>query len=87
MKCVGKLWIFILIRSPDLTPLDFFLWGYLKEQVYATEPETVEHMVARLHAAATNVDAEMLQHVRVGILRRIHACVAAGGGHFQHLPA
>ena len=20
--------------SPDLSPLDFFLWGYLKEQVY-----------------------------------------------------
>ncbi|GBO43866.1 hypothetical protein AVEN_46036-1 [Araneus ventricosus] len=24
-------------RSPDLTPMDFFLWGYLK-QVYATPP-------------------------------------------------
>ncbi|GBM38431.1 hypothetical protein AVEN_33718-1 [Araneus ventricosus] len=23
-------------RSPDLTPMDFFLWGYLKQQVYAT---------------------------------------------------
>jgi hypothetical protein len=21
-------------RSPDLTPLDFFLWGYLKSKVY-----------------------------------------------------
>ena len=23
-------------RSPDLTPLDFFLWGYLKQKVYMT---------------------------------------------------
>ena len=23
-------------RSPDLTPLDFFLWGYIKGQVYKT---------------------------------------------------
>ncbi|XP_015113023.1 uncharacterized protein LOC107038442 [Diachasma alloeum] len=74
-------------RSPDLTPLDFFLWGYLKDQVYETEPETVEELVARLHAATTNVSAEMLQRVRMDVLRRIHACVAAGGGHFQHLPA
>jgi len=25
-------------RLPDLTPLDFFLWGHLKQQVYATRP-------------------------------------------------
>ena len=24
-------------RSPDLTPCDFFLWGWLKEQVYSTD--------------------------------------------------
>ncbi|GBM73008.1 hypothetical protein AVEN_229440-1 [Araneus ventricosus] len=25
-------------RLPDLTPMDFFLWGYLKQQVYTTPP-------------------------------------------------
>ncbi|GBM45178.1 hypothetical protein AVEN_181071-1 [Araneus ventricosus] len=29
-------------RSPDLTPMDFFLWGYLKLQVYATPPPTIQ---------------------------------------------
>jgi hypothetical protein len=24
--------------SPDLTPLDFFLWGYLREQFYKSLP-------------------------------------------------
>ncbi|GBN89533.1 hypothetical protein AVEN_136321-1 [Araneus ventricosus] len=24
--------------SPDLNPLDFFLWGYIKQRVYATPP-------------------------------------------------
>jgi hypothetical protein len=24
-------------RSPDITPLDFFLWGYVKDKVYATK--------------------------------------------------
>ena len=28
-------------RSPDPTPLDFFLWGYLKDKVYTTKPATV----------------------------------------------
>ena len=25
-------------RSPDLTPCDFFLWGYLKSKVYKSPP-------------------------------------------------
>jgi len=25
-------------RSPDLTPLDYFLWDYLKDRVYRTKP-------------------------------------------------
>ena len=27
-------------RSPDLNPCDYFLWGYLKDKVYAKIPET-----------------------------------------------
>ena len=29
-------------RSCDLTPLDFFLWGYTKDPVYADKPLTVK---------------------------------------------
>jgi hypothetical protein len=29
-------------RSPDLTPCDFFLWDYLKSQVYQHRPQTLE---------------------------------------------
>ena len=28
-------------RSPDLTPPDFFLWGYLKGKVYINMPNTL----------------------------------------------
>jgi hypothetical protein len=29
-------------RSPDLNPLDFFLWGYIRDNVYLTPPGTRE---------------------------------------------
>jgi len=29
-------------RSCDLTPLDFFLWDYLKSQVYMNKPQTID---------------------------------------------
>ncbi|KMQ82062.1 transposable element tc3 transposase [Lasius niger] len=38
-------------RSPDLNPLDFFLWGYCKEIVYKKLPETVDDLDAKLHEA------------------------------------
>ncbi|GFS57852.1 uncharacterized protein TNCV_2909381 [Trichonephila clavipes] len=31
-------------RSCDLTPLDCFLWGYVKSWVYADQPQTLNHL-------------------------------------------
>ncbi|GFV75256.1 DUF4817 domain-containing protein [Trichonephila clavipes] len=33
-------------RSFDLTPLDYFLWGYVKSLVYADKPQTLDHLEA-----------------------------------------
>ncbi|GFW48928.1 uncharacterized protein TNCV_3901261 [Trichonephila clavipes] len=30
-------------RSCDSTPLDYFLWGYVKSLVYADKPQTLDH--------------------------------------------
>ncbi|GFV00495.1 uncharacterized protein TNCV_3644731 [Trichonephila clavipes] len=32
-------------RSCDLTPLDYFLWGYLKSLVYAHKPQMLEKVI------------------------------------------
>ncbi|GFU59067.1 uncharacterized protein TNCV_2933641 [Trichonephila clavipes] len=31
-------------RSCDLTPVDYFLWGYVKSLVYADKPQTLDHL-------------------------------------------
>lgn len=31
-------------RSPDLTPLDYYVWGHMKEMVYATPVNTIEDL-------------------------------------------
>jgi hypothetical protein len=40
--------------------MDFFLWGHLKEHVCAVLPRTIEGRMAKLQAAVTTVDANML---------------------------
>ncbi|KAJ8869285.1 hypothetical protein PR048_030858 [Dryococelus australis] len=39
-------------RSPDLTPLDYVLWGHTKGLIYQTNVESAEEQLARVMAAA-----------------------------------
>ena len=39
-------------RSPDLTPMDFSIWGEMKCFVYETPIDTPEELVARVAEAA-----------------------------------
>ncbi|GFT69637.1 putative transposable element [Trichonephila clavipes] len=42
-------------RSCDLTPLDYFLWGYVKSLVYADKPQTLDHLEDNCRYTTTNV--------------------------------
>jgi hypothetical protein len=71
--------------SPDLIPLDLFLWGHLKEIVYRDPPTDIEDLLAKFHAAVATIDADMLRRVQASIPRRAAACRRMRGGHFEHL--
>lgn len=74
-------------RSPDLNSLDFFLWGHLKHLVYTTEVETVEELRNRIIASCETIrhTPGIFERVRQSMRRRIEACIAVGGAHFQQL--
>ena len=56
-------------RSPDITPLDFFLWGYVKDIVYRTKVQDMTEQrifnaianIERIFNAIANIDEAMLQ--------------------------
>ncbi|EFN83606.1 hypothetical protein EAI_15026, partial [Harpegnathos saltator] len=45
---------------PDLTPPDFYLWGYLKDIVFTKEPTTRDNMMERIRGACQNVVRDVL---------------------------
>jgi hypothetical protein len=47
-------------RPPDLNPLNFFLWGYLKCLVYETEVHSIHELWQRVHDACYTVLKEYL---------------------------
>ena len=72
-------------RSPDLTPLDFFLWGHLKNIVMSKVPTTKEDMKERIVAACRSVTPEMLRRVRESVQKRLQKCIEVDGRQFEHL--
>ncbi|GFX06504.1 transposable element Tc3 transposase [Trichonephila clavipes] len=50
-------------RSCDLTPLDYFLWGYVKSLVYADKPQTLGHLEGNIHPVIADIRPQMLEKV------------------------
>ncbi|GFW11490.1 uncharacterized protein TNCV_3810091 [Trichonephila clavipes] len=50
-------------RSCDLTPLDYFLWGYVKSLVYADKPQTPDHLEDNIHRVIADIRPHMLEKV------------------------
>ncbi|GBN63326.1 hypothetical protein AVEN_258090-1 [Araneus ventricosus] len=71
-------------RSPDLAPMDFFLWGYLQQQVYTTPPPTLQDLQRRITHACANVTPAMLHRVQREVQAKVQMCIVADGEKFEH---
>ena len=66
-------------RSPDLTPCDFFLWGYLKERVYRERPANIQDLRDRITQCCAEIPADLLAKVCHSVPDRFRTCIAAEG--------
>ena len=64
-------------RSPDLTPMDFFIWEEMKCLVYEIPIDTPEELVARVAEAAAIIRETQ------SFARRYQLCINVNGRHFQ----
>ncbi|KOC59408.1 hypothetical protein WH47_11037, partial [Habropoda laboriosa] len=74
-------------RSPDLNPLDYFLWGYLKSQVYSSPINDLEELRNRIHHACQIIRQRcgISERVRYSVRRRYQACIKMEGGHVENV--
>lgn len=61
--------------SPDLTPLGFFLWGYLKDKVYATKSAAVPALRVATEHEWTQIPNAVLLDVCGSIASRCQECL------------
>lgn len=72
-------------RSPDLSPLDFFLWSYVKEKVFSTRPVSINDLKIAVREALALIDQDTLAAVTANFEKRVELCIQQRGGHFEHL--
>jgi len=72
--------------TPDATPCDFFLWGYVKDQVYIPPlSATIPELTVRIRTAIETITADMLQTVWNALDDRVDVCRITKGAHIEHL--
>lgn len=72
-------------RSPDLSPLDYFYWGYLKNRVFETQPADLNELRDRIVQCSNSISPEILQKVIDDFYIRLGHCQAVEGHQFEHL--
>ena len=68
-------------NSPDLTPLDIFIWKYLKHQIYTGRDITSIELLKRRICKATKMLAKsaVLQNLGAKVIGRFNRCIQANG--------
>ena len=74
------------LRSPDLTPCEFFFWCFVKDTVFVPPlPANLQDLRNHITAAVALVDRDMLTRVWNEMDYRIDVCRITKGGHIEHL--
>lgn len=76
-------------RSPDLTPMDFYVWGFMKNIVYGPgrpEIQNINELRQRVHEAAEQVRQQnAMERACQSLLRRARLCIECNGENFEQL--
>ena len=85
MTCTG-LFEMIVSRSPEATPCNFFLWGYVKDEVYVLPlPASIPELKVRIRTSIETITADMLQTVWNELDYRVDDCRITKYAHVEHL--
>ncbi|GFW00984.1 transposable element Tc3 transposase [Trichonephila clavipes] len=72
-------------RSCDLTPLDYFLWGYVKSLVNVDKPQTLDHLEDNIRRVIADVRPQMLGKVIENRTSRFDYIRASRGSHMPEI--
>lgn len=74
-------------RSPDLNPMDFCIWGYLKTLVYSHKINSIEELQQQIENGFQDIKNNhgLCERIRISLRKRLVSCIEMNGAHFEHL--
>ena len=70
-------------RSPDITPLDFFLWRYVKDKVFSTPVPDITNLKARITDGIATVTEVTVENTWRETDYRLDVLRATKGAHVE----
>ena len=74
-----------LPRSCDLTPLDYYLWGAVKDKCYADKPETIDALKDNIHETIGEIQLHIIDNVLKNWTDRVGYRMVSQGNHFNEI--
>jgi hypothetical protein len=71
------------LRSPDLNPCDYFLWGYLKDRVYKPMPKTLDDLKVNIEREIRNIKQDGLKSIFLNFRKRLNLIIETKVGHIE----
>ena len=72
-------------NSPDLSPPDFYLWGYLKDCVYENEPNTITELKEAIREKIKTIPRDVYARVMNNFVQRLKKCTELEGDHMEQV--
>jgi len=76
-----------LFECPDLTPLDFCLWGWMKSEINKIKVDTADELMAGILDGAGSIKKreDQLRRTTRDLRTRIAKCLEVDGGIFENI--
>ena len=69
----------------DLTPLDYYMWGAVKNKCYADKPETNDALKDNIREAIGKIQLHTIDNVLRNWTDRVGYCMASRGRHLNEI--
>lgn len=70
-------------RSPDLTPLDFYLWGFVKQKVYQKHHKDLNQLKISITNVIDSIPKDVTKRVFSNISKRLNLVIEKKGAHIE----
>ena len=72
-------------RSCDLTPLDYYLWGAVKDKYYANKPETIDAVKDNIREPIGEIRLHTIGNVLKNWTDRVGYCMTSRGSNWNEI--